>query len=398
MKKNKLVITITIIVIFIINILLNYLEYRKFTNITNNFVASIINEISVNYPNIDDTEIIEIINSSDYNTNSDILTNYGFTTNDLSILKSLEDEYHQVLFINITVFIIITIIIILLIYLNSRRNKKELNNIIKYLKELNRGNYNLAIDLNNEGELSILKNEIYTTTIMLREKAEQERQDKINLKDSLTNISHQLKTPLTSISLLVDNLSDELIPDNIKQEFLSDIKNQVESINELIIILLKLSRFDANVVTFNKESINVKNIFIDILKHIDILREVKNIDIHLTGSNDVTFMGDYKWEYEALSNIIKNCLEYTPQDKNIYITYKETNIYTEIIIQDEGLGMTPEEKNKIFTRFYKGINSSNNNFGIGLSLAKEIITKDNGKIKVASKLNNGTTFKIRYYK
>ena len=397
MKKNKLVITITIIVIFIINILLNYLEYRKFTNITNNFVASIINEISVNYPNIDDTEIIEIINSSDYNTNSDILTNYGFT-NDLSILKSLEDEYHQVLFINITVFIIITLIIILLIYLNSRRNKKELNNIIKYLKELNRGNYNLAIDLNNEGELSILKNEIYTTTIMLREKAEQERQDKINLKDSLTNISHQLKTPLTSISLLVDNLSDELIPDNIKQEFLSDIKNQVESINELIIILLKLSRFDANVVTFNKESINVKNILIDILKHIDILREVKNIDIHLTGSNDVTFMGDYKWEYEALSNIIKNCLEYTPQNKNIYITYKETNIYTEIIIQDEGLGMTPEEKNKIFTRFYKGINSSNNNFGIGLSLAKEIITKDNGKIKVASKLNNGTTFKIRYYK
>ena len=219
MKKNKLVITITIIVIFIINILLNYLEYRKFTNITNNFVASIINEISVNYPNIDDTEIIEIINSSNYDTNSDILTNYGFTTNDLSILKSLEDEYHQVLFINITVFIIITLIIILLIYLNSRRNKKELNNIIKYLKELNRGNYNLAIDLNNEGELSILKNEIYTTTIMLREKAEQERQDKINLKDSLTNISHQLKTPLTSISLLVDNLSDELIPDNIKQEF-----------------------------------------------------------------------------------------------------------------------------------------------------------------------------------
>ena len=398
MKKNKLVITITIIVIFIINILLNYLTYRKFTNITNNFVASIINEISVNYPNIDDTEIIEIINSSDYNTNSDILTNYGFTTNDLSILKSLEDEYHQVLFINITVFIIITLIIILLIYLNSRRNKKELNNIIKYLKELNRGNYNLAIDLNNEGELSILKNEIYTTTIMLREKAEQERQDKINLKDSLTNISHQLKTPLTSISLLVDNLSDELIPDNIKQEFLSDIKNQVESINELIIILLKLSRFDANVVTFNKESINVKNILIDILKHIDILREVKNIDIHLTGSNDVTFMGDYKWEYEALSNIIKNCLEYTPQNKNIYITYKETNIYTEIIIQDEGLGMTLEEKNKIFTRFYTGINSSNNNFGIGLSLAKEIITKDNGKIKVASKLNNGTTFKIRYYK
>ena len=126
--------------------------------------------------------------------------------------------------------------------------------------------------------------------------------------------------------------------------------------------------------------------------------ELKNINIHITGSTNVSFIGDYNWEFEALSNILKNSIEYTPDNKNIYISFKENNVYTEIIIRDEGKGMTKKEQKRIFERFFKGSNSENNNFGIGLSLAKEIINKDNGTIKVVSTLNVGTTFKIRYYK
>lgn len=397
MKSYKRIIIILIIVTLIITVFLSYYSYYRYTHLTNAFVSNIVEVIDTNYPDVDMITIIDIINSSDYKT-SDILTNYGFTENDISILLSLKEEFTKELIINISVFVIISTIFIIIIIAKERKNKKNLNDIISYLKELNRGNYNLNIDLNKEGELSILKNEIYTTTVMLREQAEKELQDKINLKDSLTNISHQLKTPLTSISLLVDNLLDEEIDTNTQKEFLLDIKNQIESINYLIIVLLKLSRFDANVVTFKEEKINVKNLLIDILKHIDIIREVKNIDIHITGDNASTLIGDYKWEYEAISNILKNCLEYTPENKNIYIKYRETNMYTEIIIEDEGPGMSKNEKNKIFERFYKGNNSNSNNFGIGLSLAKEIINKDNGKIKVESELNKGTTFKIRYYK
>lgn len=397
MKSYKRIIIILIIVTLIITVFLSYYSYYRYTHLTNAFVSNIVEVIDTNYPDVDMTTIIDIINSSDYTT-SDILTNYGFTENDISILSSLKEEFTKKLIINISVFVIISTIFIIIIIAKEHKNKKNLNDIISYLKELNRGNYNLNIDLNKEGELSILKNEIYTTTVMLREQAEKELQDKINLKDSLTNISHQLKTPLTSISLLVDNLLDEEIDTNTQKEFLLDIKNQIESINYLIIVLLKLSRFDANVVTFKEEKINVKNLLIDILKHIDIIREVKNIDIHITGDNASTLIGDYKWEYEAISNILKNCLEYTPENKNIYIKYRETNMYTEIIIEDEGPGMSKNEKNKIFERFYKGNNSNSNNFGIGLSLAKEIINKDNGKIKVESELNKGTTFKIRYYK
>ena len=397
MKSYKRIIIILIIVTLIITVFLSYYSYYRYTHLTNAFVSNIVEVIDTNYPDVDMTTIIDIINSSDYTT-SDILTNYGFTENDISILSSLKEEFTKELIINISVFVIISTIFIIIIIAKEHKNKKNLNDIISYLKELNRGNYNLNIDLNKEGNLSILKNEIYTTTVMLRKQAEKELQDKINLKDSLTNISHQLKTPLTSISLLVDNLLDEEIDTNTQKEFLLDIKNQIESINYLIIVLLKLSRFDANVVTFKEEKINVKNLLIDILKHIDIIREVKNIDIHITGDNASTLIGDYKWEYEAISNILKNCLEYTPENKNIYIKYRETNMYTEIIIEDEGPGMSKNEKNKIFERFYKGNNSNSNNFGIGLSLAKEIINKDNGKIKVESELNKGTTFKIRYYK
>ncbi len=398
MKHGKIIITITFIVLFVTTIAITYYEYQTYSRLTNEFVSDVVDLIDENYPNIDTSEVIEIINSSDYDNNSDILTSYGFTDSDLSILASLENQFHEQLLINIIIIVIFGAIIILGIYLYNLKNKRELDNLIKYLKELNRGNYNLQIDLNSEGTLSILKNEIYTTTIMLREKAEKELVDKQNLKDSLTNISHQLKTPLTSISLLVDNLCDEDVPASLQKEFLGDIKTQIDSINYLIIVLLKLSRFDANVITFKEEKINVKNLCIDVLKHIDALRDVKNITIHINGSNNVTFIGDYKWEFEALSNILKNCLEYTSENKNIYVSFKETNMFTEITIQDEGKGMSKEEKRRMFERFYKGENSSNNNFGIGMSLAKEIINKDNGKIKVDSTPGIGSTFKIRYYK
>lgn len=398
MKHKILTITLIIAALFIIFATLTFNSYYKYSNLTNSFIASTVENIAKNYPDVDMTSIIEIINNTENVDNSNLLTSYGFSNSDLSILVSFENEFHRQLLLNSILFFTITVIILLGIYISSKRRKNELNNIIEYLKELNRGNYNLKIDLNAEGKMSILKNEIYTTTVMLREQAEKELVDKINLKDSLTNISHQLKTPLTSISLLVDNLIEEPIDAATQKEFLLDIKTQVESINYLIIALLKLSRFDANVITFKKENINVKILLLDILKHIDILREVKNIDIHITGNNETSFIGDYKWEFEALTNILKNCLEYTLENRNIYVSFSTNNVYTEIIIRDEGKGMSKEECRKIFERFYKGVNSSNNSFGIGLSLAKEIINKDNGKIKVKSQLNIGTSFIIRYYK
>ena len=394
MKKHFIIVWIVVVITFFI---ISFVEYKSYVRITNNFTNNIISEVVKNYPDVTEEEIIEIINSSD-NEASDILASFGIDINSMGVLKSINDNFYRNLIINSIVLLVISIVIFLLIFFYDKKEKRELDKIIDYLKELNRGNYDLKIDLNSEGILSILKNEIYTTTVMLREMASREYLDKITLKENLANISHQLKTPLTSISILVDNLCDEEVDKKTELEFLNDIKRQVDNINYLVIVLLKLSRFDANVITFKKDDINVKKLILECMKNLDVIREVKNINIHVSGANDVKFIGDYKWESEAISNILKNAIEHTLNGKFIYISFKDKSIYTEIIIEDEGLGMRNSEKNRIFERFYKGSSTNSNNFGIGLSLAKEIITKDNGKIIVKSEVNKGTKFIIRYYK
>lgn len=394
MKKHFIIVWIVVVITFFI---ISFVDYKSYVRITNNFTNNIISEVVKNYPDVTEEEIIEIINSSD-NEASDILASFGIDINSMGVLESINDNFYRNLIINSIVLLVISIVIFLLIFFYDKKEKRELDKIIDYLKELNRGNYDLKIDLNSEGILSILKNEIYTTTVMLREMASREYLDKITLKENLANISHQLKTPLTSIAILVDNLCDEEVDKKTELEFLNDIKRQVDNINYLVIVLLKLSRFDANVITFKKDDINVKKLILECMKNLDVIREVKNINIHVSGANDVEFIGDYKWESEAISNIIKNAIEHTLNDKNIYISFKDKSLYTEIIIEDEGLGMSEKEKNRIFERFYKGSSTNSNNFGIGLSLAKEIITKDNGKIIVKSEVNKGTKFIIRYYK
>ena len=394
MKKHFIIVWIVVVITFFI---ISFVDYNSYVRITNNFTNNIISTLVNNYPDVTEEDIIEIINNSD-NEASDILASFGIDINSMGVLKSINDNFYRNLIINSIVLLLISIVIFLLIFFYDKKEKRELDKIIDYLKELNRGNYDLKIDLNSEGILSILKNEIYTTTVMLREMASREYLDKITLKENLANISHQLKTPLTSISILVDNLCDEEVDKKTELEFLNDIKRQVDNINYLVIVLLKLSRFDANVITFKKDDINVKKLILECMKNLDVIREVKNINIHVSGANDVEFIGDYKWESEAISNIIKNAIEHTLNDKNIYISFKDKSLYTEIIIEDEGLGMSEKEKNRIFERFYKGSSTNSNNFGIGLSLAKEIITKDNGKIIVKSEVNKGTKFIIRYYK
>lgn len=394
MKKHFIIVWIVVVITFFI---ISFVDYNSYVRITNNFTNNIISTLVNNYPDVTEEDIIEIINNSD-NEASDILASFGIDINSMGVLESINDNFYRNLIINSIVLLVISIVIFLLIFFYGKKEKRELDKIIDYLKELNRGNYDLKIDLNSEGFLSILKNEIYTTTVMLREMASREYLDKITLKENLANISHQLKTPLTSISILVDNLCDEEVDKKTELEFLNDIKRQVDNINYLVIVLLKLSRFDANVITFKKDDINVKKLILECMKNLDVIREVKNINIHVSGANDVEFIGDYKWESEAISNILKNAIEHTLNDKNIYISFKDKSIYTEIIIEDEGLGMSEKEKNRIFERFYKGSSTNSNNFGIGLSLAKEIITKDNGKIIVKSEVNKGTKFIIRYYK
>ncbi len=390
MKKFWLWFISTLVLI----ILTSYINYCYYAKNINNFVGSMVDTITEKYPEVDEKEIIDLLNSEKI-TNNNVLKKYGFVDSDISYLKSVKKTYNKNLIINTTIFVLFGIIFFVVSYNKKKKQDDEINNLTNYLKRINEGIYDLEILDNTEGNLSILKNEIYTTTISLKKIYEHEYDERIKIKDNLANISHQLKTPLTAIMLMIDTLIMEDVDEVKKIEYLKDIRSQIENINFLIIALLKLSRFDANVVVFEKNKIIVKNLIMDVLKNVDILRELNGVSIHTKGKSDVSFIGDYKWECEAITNIVKNAIEYAKDNKDVYIIYEDKNVYNEIRIINDGI-ITDEDKKNIFKRFYKK-NNNGNNFGIGLSLAKEIVEKDNGTIRVECK-NNKTIFILKYYK
>ena len=392
MKKYSLWFITLLILVFVCN----YLSYKKYAYEVNGVTSEIIESVLTKYPEVKSEDLIKIVSSSKRRNSSDTLKKYGFTESDISYIKSLDYVYYKNLIINISVFSIFGIVYGMVYYFKKRKYKKNIEDITNYLKRINEGIYDLEIIDNVEGDLSILKNEIYTTTVCLKEMYAREYDDKLKIKDNLANISHQLKTPLTGITLMIDTLLEENVSEEKRREYLVDIRKQIENINFLIYAMLKLSRFDANVVRFEKNKIVVKELVFDVLKNVDILRELKNVNIHVKGKNDVTFVGDYKWECEAITNIVKNAIEYSNENSDVYINYTYNGIYVSLEIINYGEEISKEDIHHIFDRFYKK-NNDGNNFGIGLSLAKEIIEKDNGNIRVESK-NNKTTFRVKFYK
>ena len=381
-----------------ISFLITRISYNNYKNSVNSYIYNLIEILKKDYPDITDRELIKILNNDKKGNYNENLKKYGITYND-SILLKLDNDYHNSLKINISFIILVNIIFIILFFIYFSKKEKQINKITNYMKEINYKNYQLSIEDNGEGSLSILQNEVYKTTIMLREESENLKKEKIALKDSISDISHQLKTPLTSILIMLDNILDNPnMDDETKIDFINNVHHQVENINFLIVSLLKISRFDADVVEFKTDLIMVSKLLNEVLKNVEILKEINNVKIKINGKKNIYFKGDYHWELEALTNIIKNAIEHSRKNGIIHILIESNSIYTKIIIKDEGEGMSEKDLKNIFKRFYKGESSTNDSIGIGLSLAKKIIEKDNGLIKVDSKLNEGTTFEIRYMK
>ena len=385
------------ICLFVLFLALNIYEYKTYTNNFNNKIGAIISVIKDKYPEITDKEIAEIINSDEFETN-DFFTKYGIDINNKSILIKNDKDYHIFLVINMS-FLAITIIILLILYIRYNHKKEnDIKDIIKCIEQINKKNYELQIDSISEDELSILKNEIYKTTIMLKESAENSNKDKINLKKSLEDISHQLKTPLTSILVMLDNIIEEPDMDiNIRNDFVRDIKRNVVNINFLVQALLKLSKFDANTVHFIKQENDLKTIIKESIKNVSPLCDLRNINIEYNAKEKSKIICDAKWQIEAITNIIKNAVDHSKNNSTVTINLSNNNVYSMIEIIDKGEGISKKDISHIFERFYKGENSTSDSIGIGLALAKTIIEEDNGSISVESN-KIGTKFTIKYFK
>ncbi len=402
MKNNtKFAIFSSIIISFLflsLFIISNYHFRQQYQTTNNLLLSSLINKIKTTYPELSEIEIIEVLNNPDL-TEEDLFKKYGINIQNESLSIKQQNLNNQYFLFTIISILIYSLAIILIIIIYNKKEKAKINKITNYLKELNNHQYSLAIEDNQEEDLSLLKNEIYKTAITLNEQTLLLKKDKESLKDSLSDISHQLKTPLTSINLMIDTLRHQ---DNLssteRRELLNNIHRKITNTNFLVHSLLKLSKFDANTIEFNRQNNSLSKILKEVLDNLSTLSDLKNIKINIKGSKDISLYCDYKWEVEALTNIIKNCIEHSNNSSKIDITYQKNDIFTKIIIQDNGHGISKKDLPHIFDRFYKAQNSSKDSIGIGLSLAKTIIEKDNGYITVDSVINKGTTFTIKYLK
>jgi len=253
-----------------------------------------------------------------------------------------------------------------------------------------------SISDNQEGELYILKSELGKMASTLMEQAEALNQDKVFLSEVLSDISHQLKMPLTSMNLISSLMRKSDLSEAERMGLLRDMVNLLSRMDWLVASLLKISKMDAGTVYFKKEDVFVHEIVLAAAKPLQIAMEIKRQKFSILGDENLAFLGDRSWTTEAIGNILKNCMEHTPECGRIDVRYEQTSIYTSIIVEDTGTGISEGDLPHIFERFYQCTDSTG--IGIGLALTRMIIVQQGGTIKAENRREGGSRFAIKFYR
>ena len=291
-----------------------------------------------------------------------------------------------------------SIFFLLLTVLNARRRYKRIGALADEIDRILHGGDSFRLDRFSEGELSILESELSKMTATLRQQAETLETDKLYLADSLADISHQLKTPLTSINLAVSMLSAPGLTDARRAELTRDVARSLSRMEWLVSALLKMSRLDAGTAELVREQVPVREVVNQAAAPLAIAMELRGVEFITDISDSAGFTGDPAWTAEALGNILKNAMEHTPAGGAVTVRAMENAIFTEITVQDTGVGFDPEELPHLFERFYRGKNASRDSAGIGLALARMIVVNQGGAIKAGNVPTGGARFVIRFYK
>lgn len=389
----------TVLLIFMATFLItnNHL-YNDYKKSVNNVISGVINEVKEKYPKVEEDELVDLFNNEDNYKDNQTLIKYGLNHEEISIVKGLEESYQRNVWVMVFLLLSLLVTVIILIIWYVIKEERKLLKLSNYVNDLVLKKDSLKLEENEEGMISKLQNDLYKLTIVLREAYDNESREKLEMKKSLEDISHQLKTPLTAMMITLDNLSnDELKPD-LRKSFLEDVKRQVDKMNFLIKSLLKLSRFDAGVIKFKSENIRVKNLVNDVIKSVSVLAEINDVKIKANGDDNTSFTGDYNWQLEAVTNVVKNAVEHSTPGETVTIKFRENAVYTLISVVNHGNVINEQDMKNIFTRFYKGKNATYESIGIGLSLSKSIIEKGGGYVRVSSSKKDGTRFDIKYLK
>ncbi len=283
-----------------------------------------------------------------------------------------------------------------LIFHHSR--SVRLSALCDEIDEILHGKENFAINSFREGELGILSSEIHKMTIRLREQNSALKNDKLILKETMEDISHQLRTPLTSMILILGRLRQSGISDSQRTECCRELYGLLDRMQRLIETLLGLSRIEAGATVFRKETINCRELVASAIEPVEIALELKGITADIIIEGEPSFCGDRQYCTEALTNILKNCMEHTPENGKITIEVTENAMYSGIKITDSGEGIRPDELPYIFERFRRSSEYTKNGYGIGLAFARKIAASQNGSLTASNSENGGAVFDMRFYK
>lgn len=362
---------------------------------------AIIGQIISQRPEVEE-EIIDIItqgnSKENINLGKEILAKYNYgnnlsLTNEPIIKESMSKIF--IIFLILICFVLIVSLILAILYF--RKIYKDIKDMTDYVYNSSEGrNFDMK-NRNQEGQIGLLKTELIKMTNILKEKVELLNNEKIFLNEVISDISHQLKTPMTSLIILNDLMYEDL-PKETKIEFLDKIKSQLNRMEWLIKSMLKLSKVEAKVIDFEKKEVKVSELIKKSISPSLISMEIKNIELTVNGDENISYIGDINWSCEAFVNIIKNCVEHTDTNGKINISYEENPLYCEIVIKDNGEGIDKKDLPHIFRRFYKGKSSKDDSVGIGLAMTKSIIESQNGDIYVKSEKNKGSEFHIIFHK
>lgn len=367
----------------------------------NLLVANMMETVQKSYPQASETELIGMLETEVPSAEGErILAQYGVFTENGSRTFARQEKQLAIFQAGMNLFlagILAVGIGVVLAYL--QRRQKRIEQLQRYMEQLQRGDYRLELEENADDELSGLHNEVYRLTVLLKETAALAQQRRQALADSVANISHQLKTPLTSMTILLDNLTENEEMDEVtRHRFLAEMSRQLTGMSWLIATLLKLSRLEAGVAELERKPVKVQKLVEECISRLETAAEWRGIALETRLQPEAVLNVDENWTLEALCNIVKNAIEHSPADSSVQIRASENEIYTEITVRDSGTGIPKEEREKLFQRFYRGSNAAQDSIGIGLALAKEVVEQQHGRIEIESAEGQGTLFSLKFMK
>lgn len=374
-------------------------------------ITAMVGMLREEMPSLSDKELMDLIKDPDeiehrLERGELLLQKYGY--DDWFFAKQERENMWQLILFNSSVIFITALTCILMYALHRRRVHREVRRLQRYFDDLNHGSYDLEPGQAVEGDLSMLQSDIFKVTQLLRTSAEREKAKSEDLSRWLADISHQLKTPIASIRINLDNLLDDPdMPPDLQHDFLKECSMQLEWISSLVMTLLKLARIDAGTVELKKEEMDLMAVAREAEQKLGILSEIAQVEVVWESEprgelidpadiGEVPMIGDPAWQLEAVSNILKNCIEHSPAGSKVYLSMRNTAVFKELTIRDTGEGISEEDLPHIFERFYRAQNATRESVGIGLSLANSVVEAGGGKIMVTSEKGEGTTFIIRY--